>query len=328
MRIARRTLALGGLAGGAALAAPRRAGAQGTEAWPSRPVRIVVPFAAAGSSDAVGRFLAERLSRALGQPVVVENRPGLAGTIGVDHVAKGAPDGHTFVIITANQTINETLQPRRPYQLLRDLVPVAAVNSFHLALAVAPSVPAQTVPELVAHAKGNPGRLDYASSGPGSIFHLAAEVFRARAGIEMQHVPFRQYSEARTALVAGQIHLMFDATFTLEPLIRAGNVKGIATTGPERSPLLPELPTVADTMPGYEAALWNGLLGPAGLPRPIVERMNAEVNRILADPATVEAQTRLGALTMRMSPAEFEAFLRRDIERQAEAIRVANIRPE
>jgi tripartite-type tricarboxylate transporter receptor subunit TctC len=310
-----------------ALAAPVPLRSQGVD-WPTRPVRIVVPFAAAGSSDAVGRFLADRLSPALGQPFIVENRPGLAGTIGVDHVAKSAPDGHTFVLITTNQTINETLQPRRPYQLLRDLMPVAAVNTLHLALAVAPALPARNVAELVVHAKANPGKLDYGSSGPGSVFHLAAEVFAARAGIEMQHIPFRQYSEARTALVAGQLHLMFDAAFTLEPLIRPGRVRGLATTGAERSPLLPELPTLAETIPGYEAALWNGLLGPAGLPPSIVERMNAAVNRILADPATIAAQSRIGATTTPGSPAAFAAFLRTDIEQQATAIRLARVEPE
>jgi tripartite-type tricarboxylate transporter receptor subunit TctC len=324
MRIGRRAVMAAGVGG--ALAFPAVLRAQGD--WPARPVRIVVPFAAGGSSDSVARGLAERLSANLGRPFVVENRPGLAGTIGVDHVAKSPPDGYSFVIITGNQSINETLQPRRPFVLLRDLVPVAAVNRLWLVFAVTNSLPARSFAEFLAHARANPGRINYASSGPGSIFHLAAEMLRHRAGLEMVHVPFRQYSEARTQLLAGEIQLMADAVFTLDPLIRGGRMRGIATTGPTRSRLFPDLPTVAETFPGFEIGLWNGLLAPAGTPGEIVRRMNAEVNRVLAEPSYVEANARLDIEVTPTSPEAFAAFLEQDIARMREAVRTANVEPE
>ena len=330
MRLRRRALVGAALASGALAAAPVRAqgGVQGTGAWPTRPIRLIVPYSPAGASDVVMRMLAERLTPALGQPVVIENRAGLAGTIGTDAAAKSAPDGYTVVNAAANQTINETLQPRRPFRLLRDLVPIAGVNSFALALAVNNALPVRDVPELIGYGRANPGKLNYASSGPGSVYHLAAELFRFRAGIEMQHIPFRNYNEARTALLANQINLMFDGSFSLASLIGNGSIRGLATTGRERTPLLPDLPLVADTLPGYEMAQWNGLLGPAGIPRPIVERLNAEVNTILADPRTIEEQRALGATTMRMSPAEFGAFLQREIDAQREVIGRAGVQPE
>lgn len=320
----RRRLATGGLA---LLAAPRLARAQ-SEPWPSRPVRLVVPFAAAGSTDALGRFLAERLTRAVGQPVVVENRPGMAGSIGVETVARSAPDGTTFVLVTTNQAINETLQPRRGYELLRDLTPIGMVNALPLALAVANGVPARTVDELIAHAKANPGRLNYGTSGPGSLYHLTSEVLCRRADITMQHVPYRNFNEARTALVAGQLHAMFDAAFTLAPLIQAGQIRGLATTGAARLPLLPDLPLLSDTLPGMQVILWNALLGPAGLPPAIVERMNAVLNAILADPSAVEAQQALGATTTPTSPEAAADFLRREVAAQAEAVRLAGVQLE
>jgi tripartite-type tricarboxylate transporter receptor subunit TctC len=312
----------------AAFAVPRPSAAQDAPWPPGRPIRLVVPFAAAGSSDAIGRFLAERLARHLNQPVVVENRPGAGGTVGAAEVARAAPDGTAFLIITTNHAINETLQPRRGYAMLRDLTPVARINALPLALAVAHVVPARTVAELVAHAKANPGRLDYASSGPGSLYHLFTEEFCRRAGIAMQHIPFRNFNEGRTALVAGQVQVIVDAAFTLAPLIQGGQIRGLATTGAQRLSLLPDLPLIGETVPGMEATLWNGLLGPANLPRRVVEGMNAAMNAVLSDPAVVEAQARLGAVVTPATPEAFAAFLRREIETQAEAVRIAGVQPE
>ncbi|WP_135470425.1 Bug family tripartite tricarboxylate transporter substrate binding protein [Crenalkalicoccus roseus] len=309
---------------GAGLIATSRA-ARAQPTWPARPLRIVVPFGLGGSADVAARFLAEPLGQALGQPVLVDNRPGAGAVIGTDHVAKSAPDGHTLLMMSNTHTANETLLPNRPYALMRDLVPVAAVNIAYQVLVVHPSVPARSVSELIAHAKANPGRMEYASSGPGTPYHIAGEVFRAMAGIELLHVPFRGSDQARTAVLGGQIPMMFDAIPTMAEHIRSGRVRGLATTGPEPSPLLPELPALAATLPGYEASLWLGLMAPAGTPPAVIERLNAEVNRILARPETQEAQARLGAQPMRMGVAEFEAFLRRDIERQREWIRMANI---
>jgi tripartite-type tricarboxylate transporter receptor subunit TctC len=311
------------LLGLAALATmPGHAGAQ---AWPSRPIRIVVPFGLGGSADVAARFLAEPLSQALGQPVVVENRPGAGAVIGTDVVAKYAPDGHTLLLMSNTHTANETLLPNRPYVLLRDLAPVAAVNIAHHVLAVHPSVPAQTLQELIAHAKANPGRLDFASSGPGTPYHIAGEVFCAMAGIEMNHIPFRGSNEARTALIAGQVPVMFDAIPTMREQIASGRVRGLATTAPQRSPLLPELPAVAEAVPGYEASIWLGLMAPAGTPAPVIARLHAEIGRILELPATREAQARAGAEPMVMPIEAFADFLRRDIERQREWIRMAKI---
>jgi tripartite-type tricarboxylate transporter receptor subunit TctC len=298
------------------------------EAWPRRPLRLVVPYSPGGMTDTVARLLAERLGRVLGQPVVVENRPGLAGTIGVDVVAKSPPDGHTLVVGTTNPTINETLQPRRPFRLMTDLAPVAMIDSVPFALCVANVLPVQSLAELIAYAKAHPGDLNYASSGPGSALHLSMERLAVQAGIRMQHIPFRNYAEARTSLVAGQIQLMFDGSFTLAPLIRAGQIRGIATGGSTRDPQLPELPTLAETWPGFEAGLWNGLFGPAAMPAAVVERLNAEVNRFLAEPQVITAQAALGAVGLPMTVAGFRSFLAAEIERHAAVVQAAGVQPE
>jgi tripartite-type tricarboxylate transporter receptor subunit TctC len=312
------------LAAAAALPGPS-ARAQEAAGWPRRPVRIIVPYSPGGSTDTVTRLLAERLSRAFGQGFAAENRPGLAGTIGIDAVAKSAPDGHVLGVGTTNQAINETLQSRRPFRLLDDLAPVAMMDSFPFALAIANALPIRSLDELLAYARANPGRLDYASSGPGSALHLTVERLCAQGKVTMQHVPFRNYADARTALMAGQVHLLFDAVFTLAPLIRAGQIRGLATTGPARAALLPELPTLAETWPGFEAGLWNGLLAPAGTPAAVIERLNAEVNRILAEPEMVAAHATLGAVAMPMSPAAFRDHLAAEIERYAAIVRATGV---
>lgn len=320
--IRRRTVLAFGAAG---LAMPSVVRAQG--AWPQRPVRIIVPFGLGGSADVAARFLAEPLQQALGQPFVIENRPGAGAVIGTDAVAKSPPDGYTLLLMSNTHTANETLIPNRPYRLMTDLAPVASINIAHHVLAVHPSIPAQTVPELIALLRASPNRYDYASSGPGTPYHVAGEVFLAMAGVQAQHVPFRGSNEARTALIAGQVPIMFDAIPTMREQIAGGRVRGLATTGPTRSPLMPELPTVAETLAGYEASIWLGLMAPAAVPLPLRERLNAEVNRIMALPATREAQARAGAQPMSMSIAEFDAFLRADIARQAEHIRMARMTP-
>ncbi|WP_043363111.1 tripartite tricarboxylate transporter substrate binding protein [Belnapia sp. F-4-1] len=304
------------------LALPRMGAAQ---AWPSRPVRIVVPFGLGGSADIAARFLAEPLSAALGQPVVVENRPGAGAVIGTDVVAKSAPDGHTLLLMSNTHTANETLLPNRPYALMRDLAPVAAINIAYHVLAVHGALAVRTVPELIARAKVMPGKLDYASSGPGTPYHIASEVFAAMAGIRLNHIPFRGSNEARTALLAGQVPLMFDAIPTMREQIVNGRVTGLGTTGPARSPLLADLPAVAETVPGFEASIWLGLMAPAGLPPPIAARLNQEVGKVLASPAGRDVMAKGGAEPMPMTIADFDAFLRRDIERQREWIRMAKI---
>jgi tripartite-type tricarboxylate transporter receptor subunit TctC len=295
------------------------------QSWPGRPLRIIVPFGLGGSADVAARFLAEPLSAALGQPVVVENRPGAGAVIGTDLVVKSPADGHTLLLMSNTHTANETLIPQRPYQLIRDLLPVAAINIAVHVLAVHPSLGVRTVPALIAKAKAEPGKYDFASSGPGTPYHIAGEVFAEMAGIRLNHIPFRGSNEARTALIGGQVPIMFDAIPTMREQIAGGRVIGLATSGTSRSLLLPALPTVAETLPGYEASIWLGLMAPAGLPAPIRDRLHAEVNRVLTAPASREAMARGGAEPMPMSVAEFDSFLRRDIERQREWIRLAKI---
>lgn len=311
------------LALGAGLLAGRQAKAQ---AWPTRPIRIIVPFGLGGSADVAARFLAEPLQQALGQPVVVENRPGAGGTIGADQVAKAAPDGHTLLLMSNTHTANETLLPNRPYVLLRDLAPVAFVNVAHHVLVVHPSLPVNSLAELIAYCKANPGKLDYASSGPGTPYHVAGEIFRAMAGIEITHIPFRGSNEARTALIAGQVPMMFDAIPTMAEQARGGRVRALATTGPRRSPLLPDAPTVAEALPGYEASIWLGVMAPAQTSAPIVERLNAEINRVMSLQATRDAQLRAGAAVNPMAVAAFGDFLRQDIINQAEGIRISGMK--
>jgi tripartite-type tricarboxylate transporter receptor subunit TctC len=294
--------------------------------WPSRPVRIIVPFGAGGSADIAARNVAEALSHSLGQPFVVENRPGAGAVIGTDVAAKSAPDGYTILMMSNTHTANETLIANRPYVLMRDLAAAAAVNVAHHVLAVHPSLGVNSVAELIAKAKANPGVIDYASSGPGTPYHIAGEVFRAMAGIQIQHIPFRSSGEARTALISGTVPMMFDAIPTMQPHVAGGRAKALATTGPQRDPLLPELPTVAEAgLPGYEASIWLGLMVPAQVPRPVVEKLNGAVNEWLARSQTKEAMAKQGAQPMPMSVAQFDAFLRKDVETQRNYVRMARI---
>jgi tripartite-type tricarboxylate transporter receptor subunit TctC len=296
------------------------------QAWPSRLIKIIVPFGLGGSADVMARYLAEHLREPLHETVVVENRPGAGAVIGTDAVAKSESDGYTFLMMSNTHTANETLLPNRPYQLLRDLTPVASVNIAYNVLALHPSVPAKTVPELIALAKAEPGKYNYASSGPGTPYHIIGEIFRAMAGIQVQHVPFRGSDQARNAVIAGTVHWMFDAIPTMAEQVKAGQVRGLATTGPKRSPLLPDVPTVAETLPGFDGPIWLGLMAAANTPKDIVERMNAAVNKVMTAPATKDWQAKLGADPMPMSPAEFGDYVRKDIETQRKWINEAQIK--
>ncbi|MBX9593040.1 MAG: tripartite tricarboxylate transporter substrate binding protein [Roseomonas sp.] len=311
---------------GAALALPAM-GARAQATWPARAIRLVVPFGVGGTADIFTRLVGQRLQENLGQAVVIENRTGAAGTIGTDNVAKSPPDGYSWIVCTNTQTANETLMPGRPYDLLRDFAPAASLNIMHHAVVVHPSLAVNSIAELIAFAKANPGRLDFGSPGIGSGHHLAAEVFKSQAGIEMQHVPFRSSDQVRTAVVAGQVPLCFDPIPSMLETIRTGRVRCIGTTGTRPNAVLPGVGTVAEVLPGYEQSVWVGLLAPARTPTPILERMQAEVGRILADPAIQDQQARTGAQVMPMPVAEFAAFVRRDVEQHREWIRAARIQP-
>lgn len=297
------------------------------QAWPARTVRIIVPFGAGGPADIYARFLAERLAAPLGQNIVVENRPGAGAVVGTDLAAKAGGDGYTLLMMSNTHTANETLIPNRPYALMRDFVPVAPVNIANHAL-VAKNGLAASVAELIAKAKAQPGGLNYASSGPGTPYHIAGAAFCWRAGIQVEHIPFRGSGEARTAIIGGQVDFMFDSITTQIQNIEAGRVAGLATSGTRRNPLLPNLPTVAEAgVAGFTASIWLGIMAPVGTPAPIVERLNAEITRATTAPETEAAWARQAVEAMRMSPTEFGAFITRDIADQAEVIRAANIRP-
>jgi tripartite-type tricarboxylate transporter receptor subunit TctC len=307
------------LAFGALLAAPAAA-----QDYPSKPIRIIVPFAAGGPADIYARFIGQRLSDALGQPVVIEDRPGAGSVIGTDAVAKSAPDGYTLLMMSNTHTVNESLIPNKPYQLMRDFVAVAPINYSDLVLVVHPSVPANSLKELIDLAKAKPKGLNYASSGPGTPYHMAGELFKAMAGVDIVHVPYKGSSGARTDVLGGQVQMMFDAITTMAPNVRTGKLKGLGTTGKTRSSVLPEVPTVSEAgVPGYEAVIWLGIMAPAGTPKPIVDKLNAEITKIVTRPDVRESWSKQGAEPMAMTPAEFTRFMNDDIEKWAKVVKIS-----
>jgi tripartite-type tricarboxylate transporter receptor subunit TctC len=299
------------------------------QSYPARPVKIIVPFAAGGPADIYARAVGEKLQAALGQSFVVENKPGGGAVIGTMEVAKSAPDGHTLLMMSNTHTVNESLIADKPYQLLRDLVPVAPVNYSDLVMVVHPSVPAQTLAEFLALARAKPGGLNYASSGPGTPYHMAGELFKAMAGVDIVHVPYKGSSGARTDILGGQVQMMFDAITTMAPHVQAGKLRALATSGKARSGVLPGTPTVSEAgVAGYEAVIWLGLMAPAGTPRAIVDRLNAEITRATGAPEMRDAWARQGATAMSMTPEEFARFMREDIEKWARIVKLSGARPD
>ena len=300
----------------------------GAQAWPTKPVRLVVPYPG-GPVDLSSRVVAAKLQESLGQPVVVELKPGAGGVIAADAVAKSAPDGYTLLMMSNTHTVNESLIPDKPFALLRDFVPVAPVNYSDLLMVVHPSVPAATVAEFVALAKAHPGRLNYASSGPGTPYHMAGELFKAMAGVDVVHVPYKGSSGARTDILGGQVQMMFDAITTMAPHVRSGKLKALGSTGRLRSTVLPEVPTVSEAgVAGYEAVIWLGVLAPAGTPKAIVERLNAEITRVTSAPEMREAWARQGATAMAMTTEEFGRYLREDIEKWARVVKLSGAKAD
>jgi len=290
-------------------------------------VRIIVPFAPGGSADVFGRFLAQRLQESLGQTFVIDNRPGAGSVIGSDAVAKSAPDGYTLLLMSNTHTVNETLLPNKPFQLMRDFVPVTPINYSDLLLVVHPSVPANNLQELIALAKSQPGKMNYASSGPGTPYHMAGELFKSMAGIDVVHVPYKGSDGARVGILGGQVQMMFDAITTMAPNVRAGKLKGFGTSGRARSSVLPETPTVSEAgVPGYESTIWLGLVAPTGTPKAVVERLNAEIRNITGNAEVKAAWGKQGATPLSMSPGEFEQYLRDDIAKWAKVIAQAGIK--
>jgi len=292
--------------------------------YPSKPVRIISPFSAGGPADIYARYLGQRLEKPLGQPVIVENRVGGGGVIGADAVAKSAPDGYTLLVMSNTHTVNESLLSKKPYKLMRDLAPVSPINYSDLLLVVHPSVPANSLKELIALAKAKPGVLNYASSGPGTPYHMAGELFKAMAGLDIVHVPHKESSGARTSVMGGQVQMMFDAITVMAKLAEAGKVRAIASTGRTRSAVMPNIPTISEAgVPGYEAVIWLGLMAPAGTPKPIVEKLNAEVQKVLDLPDVKEAWAKQGAFPMHMTPTEFGKYIEQDIEKWAKVVKIS-----
>ncbi|MDH4190998.1 MAG: tripartite tricarboxylate transporter substrate binding protein [Betaproteobacteria bacterium] len=292
--------------------------------YPTRPVRIIVPFAAGGPADIYARFLAQRLHESLGQSFFVEDRPGAGSVVGTDAAAKSAPDGHTLLMMSNTHTVNESLIPNKPFQLLRDFSPIAPVNYSDLVMVVHPSVPAKTLKEFLSLVKSQPKSLNYASSGPGTPYHMAGELFKAMAGVEIVHIPYKGSSGARTDIMGGQVQMMFDAITTMAPIAQAGKVRALATTGRTRSSVTPNLPTVSEAgVPGYEAVIWLGLMAPAATPTPVIEKLNAEVTKIVNQPDVTSAWAKQGAVAMSMSTAAFGRFLRDDITKWEKIVKVS-----
>src|SRR4051812_45375 len=259
--------------------------ASSAQNYPNKPVRIIVPFGAGGPADVFARVLAQHLTESQKQSFVVENRPGAGAIIGTDAVAKSAPDGYTLLLMSNTHTTNESLIPNKPFQLMRDFVPVAPINYSDLLMVAHPGTGVKNLKEFIALAKSKPGALNYASSGPGTPYHMAGELFKAMSGTDIVHVPHKASGDARNSVIGGHVHMMFDAVTTMSENAKAGQVRAIATTGLKRSELTPDLPTVAEAgVPGYEATIWLGIMAPTGTPKPIVDKLNAEINKIISRP--------------------------------------------
>jgi tripartite-type tricarboxylate transporter receptor subunit TctC len=297
--------------------------------YPSRAVKIIVPFAAGGPADNYARFMAQRLGDAMGQPFVVDNRPGAGSIIGTDAVAKSAPDGYTLLMMSNTHTVNETLIANKPFLLMRDFVAVAPVNYSDLVLVAHPSLAAKNVKDVINLAKARPGKINYASSGNGTPYHMAGELFKSMAGISLVHIPYRGSSGARTDVIGGQVDLMFDAVTTMAEQVRAGKVHAIATTGLQRSDVLPDVPTLSESgVSGYEATIWLGFMAPKGTPQDIVTKLNEAMNKIASQPEVKQLWAKQGATPMIMSPDAFDKYLRADIVKWARLIAVAGIKAD
>jgi tripartite-type tricarboxylate transporter receptor subunit TctC len=299
------------------------------QSYPNRPVKIIVPFAAGGPADIYARVLGEKLQATLGQAFVVEDRPGGGSIVGTEAVHTSAPDGYTLLMMSNTHTVNESLIKNKPFELMRDFVPVAPVNYSDLVMVLHPSVQANTLKEFIALAKSKPGQLNYASSGPGTPYHMAGELFKAMAGVDIVHVPYKGSSGARTDILGGQVQMMFDAITTMAPNVEAGKVKALGTSGRARSSVLPSVPTISEAgVPGYESTIWLGIMAPKGTPRAIVERLNNEIRRVVNSPEVKGEWAKQGAVAMSMTPEEFDKYLLEDIQKWARVVKVSGAKAD
>src|SRR6478735_8914290 len=299
------------------------------ETYPSRPVKFVVPFGAGGPADVYARVLAQHLSESFKQSFIVEDRPGAGSIIGTDAVAKSPPDGYTLLTMSNTHTTNESLIANKPFQLMRDFVPVAAINYSDLVMVIHPSVPAKDLKEFIAYAKSRPGELNYASSGAGTPYHMAGELFKAMSGTDLVHVPHKASGEARNSVIGGHVQMMFDAITTMTPNVKAGQVRALGISAAKRSTVLPDVPTIAEAgVPGYESTIWLGIMAPAGTPKAIVDKLNAEINKAISRAEVKEAWDKQGAAPLVMTPAEFDTYLHKDIEKWANVVKASGIKAE
>jgi len=298
------------------------------QTYPSRPVRLIVGFPAGGGSDITARLMGQWLSERLGQTFVVENRPGAATNIATEAVVKSAPDGYTLLLFGSSSTINATFYDKLPFNLVHDIAPVASINRVPYVMEVNPSVPAKSVPEFIAYAKANPGKINMASAGNGSVQHVSGELFKMMTGVSMVHVPYRGGAPALTDLIGGQVQIMFDALTGSIEYIRASKLRALAVTTATRSEALPDLPTVGDFVPGYETSSWSGIGAPKGTPTEIIAKLNNEINAALADPKIKARLADLGSVPMPMSPADFGNLIDESVEKWGNVIHTANIKPE
>jgi tripartite-type tricarboxylate transporter receptor subunit TctC len=315
------------LAAGAA-AVPAISRIAGAQAYPSRPVRLVVGFGPGGGQDVTARLMGQWLSERLGHQFVVENRPGAAGNIAAEAVVKSPADGYTLFLVGVNNAINATLYDKLNFDLIRDIAPVAGIMRVPNVMEVNPSFPAKSVPEFIAYAKANPGKINFGSGGSGTSIHLAAELFKTMTRVEMQHVPYRGGGQFLTGLLGGQVQVIFDNLPSSIELIRSGKLRPLAVTMTTHSDALPEIPTMRDFVPGYEASAFFGIGAPKSTPREIIERLNREINMALADPGMKARLADLGGVVLAGSPSDFGKLVADETEKWANVIRAANIKPE
>lgn len=298
-------------------------------AYPNKPIRLIVPFAPGGSNDIVARIVGQKFAESFGQQVIIDNRGGASGIIGTDIAAKAAPDGYTLLMMSLTLAVNPSLYKKLPYDTERDLAPVSLVASAPLILVVHPSLPAKSLKEFVAHAKANPGKLNFGSGGPGTTPHLAGEMLKSMAGLQMTHVPYKGGGPALADLVGGQLQLMLENIPSTLPHVKAGRLRVLALSGLKRSTLVPEVPTLDEAgLKGYEIVGWNGLFFPANTPNPIVSRLHAETVKALAAPDIKERLSSMGAEGVGNTPAEFGAFMKSEIKKWARVVRDAGLRVE
>jgi tripartite-type tricarboxylate transporter receptor subunit TctC len=299
------------------------------QAWPSKPIHYLVPFPPAGATDITARIIADKITGPLGQPVIVENRPGAAGNVGSEVVAKSAPDGYTVLQCTVAQSISQTLYAKLNYDLEKDLTPVAMIALVPNVMEVNPSVPAKSVAEFIALAKSRPGKINFASSGSGTSIHMSAEMFMMLTGVKMVHVPYKGSGPALADLLGGQVDVMFDNLTSSIGYIKSGKLRALAVTTTTRYPELPDVPTMQEAgVAGYEATAWFGMLAPKGTPRSVVTRINAEVNKALAQPDVKEKLAQQGAVASAWTPEQFGAFIHNEIAKWGKVVKASGAKVE